>query len=193
MHTIPSAVSDQASVKGNYIRTLLKVTDEADVVLLVLDPHDDRGRGKLVEEPTLGLTLRPFSHPSRLHYSSTRQHPTLWSSEKTPNQPLECILKSIQARRTCLITKPVAQILLSAVQHSCNPRREDVMTTLELTLSSFAWLTASVAMRDIPSAVRGQTSVRSGKMKGHYIRTLDVVLLVLDAHDRAAAAASWSR
>ncbi|KAH8986820.1 hypothetical protein EDB86DRAFT_2832579 [Lactarius hatsudake] len=55
MHTIPSAVSDQASVgggkmKGNYIRTLRKVTDETDVVLLVLDSHDDRGRGKLVEE-----------------------------------------------------------------------------------------------------------------------------------------------
>ncbi|KAH8985064.1 hypothetical protein EDB86DRAFT_2833282 [Lactarius hatsudake] len=55
MHTIPSAVSDQASVgggkmKGNYIRTLRRVTDETDVVLLVLDSHDDRGRGKLVEE-----------------------------------------------------------------------------------------------------------------------------------------------
>ncbi|KAH9025912.1 hypothetical protein EDB84DRAFT_1563882 [Lactarius hengduanensis] len=51
-------------------------------------------------------------------------------------------------------------------------------------------LLAFATICDIPSAVRG---VGSGKMKGHYIRTLDVVLLVLNAHDRASAAASWSR
>ncbi|KAH9168541.1 hypothetical protein EDB89DRAFT_2072599 [Lactarius sanguifluus] len=79
----------------------------------------------------------------------------------------------------------------SAQSPPCNPRHEDVTMTLELTLSSFAWLTASATKRDIPSAVCGQPSVGSGKMKGHYIRTLDVVLLVLDAHDGAAA--SWSR
>ncbi|KAH9052238.1 hypothetical protein EDB87DRAFT_1725883 [Lactarius vividus] len=61
MHTIPSAV-DKASVRSgkveeNYIRTLRKVTDEAAVVLLVLDPHDwgrGLGCGKLVEEQARG-------------------------------------------------------------------------------------------------------------------------------------------
>ncbi|KAH8996045.1 hypothetical protein EDB92DRAFT_1943016 [Lactarius akahatsu] len=44
-HGIPSAVSEKLSVgsdkmKGHYIRTLGKVVDEADIVLLMLDAHD---------------------------------------------------------------------------------------------------------------------------------------------------------
>ncbi|KAH9012547.1 hypothetical protein EDB84DRAFT_1444634 [Lactarius hengduanensis] len=67
--------------------------------------------------------------------------------------------------------------------------------TSELTLSSLAWLTASVTMRDIPFAVSEQPSVAKGKMKEYYIRTLrmvsdeaDVVLLVLPARDTTGAA-----
>ncbi|KAH8986777.1 hypothetical protein EDB86DRAFT_2832552 [Lactarius hatsudake] len=61
-----------------------------------------------------------------------------------------------------------------------------------------ARLTASATKHGIPSAVSEKVSVVSGKMKGHYIRTLgkvideaDIVLLMLDAHDPTAA--SWSR
>ncbi|KAH9027383.1 hypothetical protein EDB85DRAFT_1892968 [Lactarius pseudohatsudake] len=60
MRDTPSAVSEQASVgsgrmKRHDIRTLRKVSDEADAVLLVLDAHNtNRGRGKLVEERVRG-------------------------------------------------------------------------------------------------------------------------------------------
>ncbi|KAH9012270.1 hypothetical protein EDB84DRAFT_1680745 [Lactarius hengduanensis] len=60
MRDTPSAVSEQASVgsgnmKGHDIRTLRKVADEADAVLLVLDAHNtNRGRGELVEERVRG-------------------------------------------------------------------------------------------------------------------------------------------
>ncbi|KAH9048617.1 hypothetical protein EDB83DRAFT_2317365 [Lactarius deliciosus] len=319
--TIPDAVSDQASVgsgkvKGNYIRSLRKVTDKADVVLLVLDPHVDRGRGKLVEEqarggsrscstrlafaegpslhdpsdslplaghrltsplaphwrspppfrstraagdgasfsgivvprhprarelasrtkelyfvqlervvwivnssdseyrvimwsvllcnmvkpedlddptffgstrghflntprPTLWPTLRPFSHPSRLHWfvNSTASDLVVLSKETKLTPQVQYAPDFRRAGQ------------FSAVQPTARRRSEGS----EQTLPSFAWLTASATVRDIPSTVLGQTSVGSGEMKGHYIRTLDVVLLVLDVHDRAAATASWSR
>ncbi|KAH9168543.1 hypothetical protein EDB89DRAFT_2231771 [Lactarius sanguifluus] len=45
-------------MKGHGIRTLRKVADEADAVLLVLDAHDtNRGRGNLVEEQVYNLSI----------------------------------------------------------------------------------------------------------------------------------------
>ncbi|KAH9052325.1 hypothetical protein EDB87DRAFT_506241 [Lactarius vividus] len=74
------------------------------------------------------------------------------------------------------------------------------MTTSELTLSLFAWITVPVTMRDIPSAVSEQPSVENGKIKRHYICRLrkvsdeaDVVLPVLHAHDTTGVASCWSR
>ncbi|KAH9027405.1 hypothetical protein EDB85DRAFT_1975307 [Lactarius pseudohatsudake] len=83
------------------------------------------------------------------------------------------------------------------VRSTDTPRRRATHGTMtsELTLSSLAWLIASVTMRDIPFAVSEQPSVAKGKMKEYYIRTLrmvsdeaDVVLLVLPARDTTGAA-----
>ncbi|KAH9013379.1 hypothetical protein EDB83DRAFT_290180 [Lactarius deliciosus] len=105
MHTVPSVVSDQVSVgsgkvKGNYIRTLRKVTDEADVVLLVLDLHDDRGRGKLVEEQARGGSRRPhlqryvlYSSCSHFGSASPLLHRISWRSSCTYE------LKSLSTQR----------------------------------------------------------------------------------------------
>ncbi|KAH9052328.1 hypothetical protein EDB87DRAFT_1826247 [Lactarius vividus] len=74
------------------------------------------------------------------------------------------------------------------------------MTTSELALSSVAWPTLSTTKHDILSAVSEKISVGSGKMKGHYLRTLDKVadeasfeLLMLDTHDTTRAAENGLR
>ncbi|KAH8985054.1 hypothetical protein EDB86DRAFT_2393179 [Lactarius hatsudake] len=78
-------------------------------------------------------------------------------------------------------SRPGAHALsqVSATQPTARRGNDDS----ERTRSSLARLTASATMRDTPSAVSEQASVGSGKMKGHRIRTLDAVLLVLYAHD----------
>ncbi|KAH9015285.1 hypothetical protein EDB85DRAFT_1898812 [Lactarius pseudohatsudake] len=87
----------------------------------------------------------------------------------------------IQARLTCLITKFATPTLLFAARPTARRRDDD---------------RPPPCTYDGPSAVSNseQASVRSGNMKEHYIRTLpkvvdgvDVLLLVLDAHDPAGS------
>ncbi|KAH9169745.1 hypothetical protein EDB89DRAFT_1388344 [Lactarius sanguifluus] len=93
MRDTPSAVSEQASVgsgkmKGHgIIRTLRKVADEADAVLLVLDAHDtNRGRGKLVEEQ-----VRGGGHAARVR---AQQHWCVIVCLHPHTQPPPCVLYS---------------------------------------------------------------------------------------------------